>query len=175
MRVYDTLARRTVALPLSLDERGRPQLKLYVCGVTPYESGHLGHAFTFCAFDILVRTLESRGVTVLYVQNVTDVDDPLFERARRDGVDWKVLAEREEASLVRDMAELGWRPPDLMPRVSEEIHGILAAAEALAAKGFAYPAADGSLYFDASPYHRFGEISRPPRRSILATLRHENL
>ncbi len=54
MRVYDTLARRTVALPLSLDERGRPQLKLYVCGVTPYESGHLGHAFTFCAFDILV-------------------------------------------------------------------------------------------------------------------------
>ncbi len=175
MRVYDTLARRTVALPLSLDERGRPQLKLYVCGVTPYESGHLGHAFTFCAFDILVRTLESRGVTVLYVQNVTDVDDPLFERARRDGVDWKVLAEREEASLVRDMAELGWRPPDLMPRVSEEIHGILAAAEALAAKGFAYPAADGSLYFDASRYHGFGELSRRSRRSMLAKLRDENL
>jgi L-cysteine:1D-myo-inositol 2-amino-2-deoxy-alpha-D-glucopyranoside ligase len=175
MRVYDTLARRTVALPLSLDERGRPQLKLYVCGVTPYESGHLGHAFTFCAFDILVRTLESRGVTVLYVQNVTDVDDPLFERARRDGVDWKELAEREEASLVRDMAELGWRPPDLMPRVSEEIHGILAAAEALAAKGFAYPAADGSLYFDASRYHGFGELSRRSRRSMLAKLRDENL
>jgi L-cysteine:1D-myo-inositol 2-amino-2-deoxy-alpha-D-glucopyranoside ligase len=175
MRVYDTLVRRTVQLPLSKDELGRPQLKLYVCGVTPYESGHLGHAFTFCAFDILVRALEARGITVRYVQNVTDVDDPLFERARRDGVDWKELAEREEAGLVRDMAELGWRPPDVMPRVSEEIHGILAAAEALAAEGFAYPAADGSVYFDASSYKEFGRLSGRSRRSMLAKLRDEEL
>ncbi len=175
MRVYDTLTRRAVPLPLSKDERGRPQLKLYVCGVTPYESGHLGHAFTFCAFDILVRTLEARGVAVRYVQNVTDVDDPLFERARRDGVDWKELAEREEAGLVRDMAELGWRPPDVMPRVSEEIHGILAAAEALAAEGFAYPAADGSIYFAAGSYKGFGNLSRRSRRSMLAKLREESL
>jgi cysteinyl-tRNA synthetase len=175
MRVYDTLARRSIPLPLSKDELGRPQLKLYVCGVTPYESGHLGHAFTFCAFDVLVRTLETRGVSVRYVQNVTDVDDPLFERARRDGVDWKELAEREEAGLVRDMAELGWRPPDLMPRVSDEIHGILAAAEALAGEGFAYPAADGSIYFDASRYPGFGKLSGRSRRSMLAKLRDEEL
>ena len=175
MRVYDTLARRTVPLPLSKDERGRPQLKLYVCGVTPYESGHLGHAFTFCAFDVLVRALEARGISVRYIQNVTDVDDPLFERARQVGIDWKVLAEREEASLVRDMAELGWRPPDVMPRVSEEIHGILAAAEALAAEGFAYPAADGRLYFAASSYPGFGKLSGRSRRSMLAKLRDEEL
>ena len=110
MQVYDTLSRRLLPLPLSKDERGRPQLKLYVCGVTPYESGHLGHAHTFCAFDILIRHLESGGVHVRYIQNITDVDDPLFERARRDGVDWQDLAEREVQSLVRDMAELGWRP-----------------------------------------------------------------
>ena len=175
MRVYDTLARRTVPLPLSKDERGRPQLKLYVCGVTPYESGHLGHAFTFCAFDVLVRALEARGISVRYIQNVTDVDDPRFERARQVGIDWKVLAEREEASLVRDMAELGWRPPDVMPRVSEEIHGILAAAEALAAEGFAYPAADGRLYFAASSYPGFGKLSGRSRRSMLAKLRDEEL
>jgi L-cysteine:1D-myo-inositol 2-amino-2-deoxy-alpha-D-glucopyranoside ligase len=175
MRVYDTLARQYVPLPLSRDERGRPQLKLYVCGVTPYESGHLGHAFTFCAFDILVRTLEARGVSVRYIQNITDVDDPLFERARRDGVDWKELAEREVAGLEIDMAELGWRPPDVMPRVSTEIHGILAAAEALAAEGFAYPAADGSVYFDASSYPGFGKLSGRSRRSMLAKLREEEL
>jgi L-cysteine:1D-myo-inositol 2-amino-2-deoxy-alpha-D-glucopyranoside ligase len=175
MRVYDTLTRRTVPLPLSEDERGRPQLKLYVCGVTPYESGHLGHAFTFCAFDILVRALEARGVSVRYIQNVTDVDDPLFERARLLGIDWKELAEREEASLVRDMTQLGWRPPDVMPRVSEEIHGILAAAEALAAEGFAYPAADGRLYFAASSYPGFGKLSGRSRRSMLAKLRDEGL
>ena len=175
MRVHDTLARRSVPLPLSRDERGRPQLKLYVCGVTPYESGHLGHAFTFCAFDVLVRTLEARGVIVRYVQNITDVDDPLFERARRDGVNWQELAEREVAGLLIDMAELGWRPPDFMPRVSEEIHGILAAAEALAGEGFAYPAADGSVYFAASSYAGFGELSGRSRRSMLAKLRDEGL
>jgi L-cysteine:1D-myo-inositol 2-amino-2-deoxy-alpha-D-glucopyranoside ligase len=175
MQVYDTLSRRLLPIPLSKDERGRPQLKLYVCGVTPYESGHLGHAHTFCAFDILIRHLESGGVHVRYIQNITDVDDPLFERARRDGVDWQDLAEREVQSLVRDMAELGWRAPDAMPRVSEEIHGILAAAEALAGQGFAYPAADGSVYFDVSHYPRFGELSRRSRRSMLAKLRDEEL
>jgi L-cysteine:1D-myo-inositol 2-amino-2-deoxy-alpha-D-glucopyranoside ligase len=174
MRVYDTLARRLVPLPLAMVD-GHPLLRLYVCGVTPYESGHLGHAFTFCSFDVLIRHLEAKGVRVRYVQNVTDVDDPLFERARRDGVDWKDLAEREQAVLVRDMARLGWRPPDVMPRVSEEIPGILAAAEALAAKGFAYHAADGSLYFEASRYQGFGKLSRRSRRSMLAKLKDEEL
>ena len=175
MHVHDTLAGRLVPLPLSEDEQGRPLLRLYVCGVTPYESGHLGHAFTFCVFDILVRHLEAKGVRVRYIQNVTDVDDPLFERARRDGVDWKELAEREERSLVRDMTVLGWRAPDLMPRVSEEIPGILAAAEALAAGGFAYPAADGTVYFDAARYPGFGLLSRRSRRSMLRKLRDEEL
>ena len=173
-RVFDTLAGRLVPLPLA-EEDGHPLLRLYVCGVTPYESGHMGHAFTFCSFDVLVRHLEAQGVRVRYVQNVTDVDDPLFERARRDGVGWKELAEREQASLVRDMSRLGWRPPDQMPRVSEEIPGIIAAAEALAAQGFAYPAADGSLYFEAARYPGFGQLSRRSRRSMLAKLRDEEL
>ena len=175
IQVYDTLTRRVLPLPLSKDARGRPELKLYVCGVTPYDSGHLGHAFTFCAFDVLIRHAESRGIRVRYVQNVTDVDDPLFERARRDQVNWKDLAEREQAALERDLAELGWRPPDVMPRVSEEIPTIVAAAEALANEGFAYPAADGSLYFEAARYPGFGELSRRSRRSMLAKLRDESL
>jgi len=174
IRVYDTLRRRLVPLPVATVDGG-PLVRLYVCGVTPYESGHMGHAFTFCAFDVLVRHLEAKGLRVFYVQNVTDVDDPLFERARRDGVDWKDLAEREQAALVRDMARLGWRPPDVMPRVSEEIPGILAAAEALAAQGFAYHAADGSLYFEASRYAGFGQLSGRSRRSMLAKLRAEEL
>jgi len=173
--VFDTLTRRKVALPLSTTEAGKPYLRLYVCGVTPYESGHLGHAFTFAAFDLLIRHAESRAIEVRYVQNVTDVDDPLFERARRDAVDWKALAEREQAALVRDMGLLGWRAPDVMPRVSEEIPGILAAAEALANEGFAYPAADGSVYFEAGRYAGFGALSGRSRRSMLAKLRDEGL
>jgi L-cysteine:1D-myo-inositol 2-amino-2-deoxy-alpha-D-glucopyranoside ligase len=133
----------------------------------------MGHAFTFCAFDVLVRHLESRGVAVRYVQNVTDVDDPLFERARRDGLDWAELASREVLSFREDMQALGWRPPDVMPKVSEEMPGILEAAERLAEAGFAYRS--DALYFDASRYPGYGELSHRSRRSMLGKLRDEGL
>jgi L-cysteine:1D-myo-inositol 2-amino-2-deoxy-alpha-D-glucopyranoside ligase len=146
---------------------------MYVCGVTPYDSGHMGHAFTFSMFDVLVRFLESHGRRVKYVQNITDVDDPLFERARRDEIDWRDLAGRETQVHIRDMTTLGWRPPDVMPRVSDEIKQIVAAATKLDAKGFAYRT--DALYFDASKYRGFGGLSRLSRRSMLRKLRAEDL
>lgn len=146
---------------------------MYVCGVTPYDSGHMGHAFTFSMFDVLVRFLESNGVRVKYVQNITDVDDPLFERARRDKIDWRDLAGRETQVHIRDMTTLGWRPPDVMPRVSEEIPQILAAASKLDALGYAYHT--DALYFDASKYRGYGRLSRLSRRSMLRKLRHEDM
>ena len=153
--------------------RGRPELSLYVCGVTPYDSGHMGHAFTFCMFDVLVRFAEASGVRVRYVQNVTDVDDPLFARARRDGVDWRVLADRETDSFVRDMTALGWRPPDVMPHVSTEIEPILAAATRLSSRGFAYKT--DALYFDVKRYRGYGRLSHRSRRSMIRKLRDEEL
>jgi len=133
----------------------------------------MGHAFTFSIFDVLVRFIESGGGRVRYVQNVTDVDDPLFERARRDDEDWTVLAERETAVHIRDMTALGWRPPDVMPRVSEEIGHIKSAATKLHAKGFAYRT--DALYFDASRYRGYGRLSHRTRRSMLRKLREEGL
>ena len=133
----------------------------------------MGHAFTFTMFDILVRFLESNRVRVKYVQNITDVDDPLFERARRDKIDWRELAGRETQVHIRDMTTLGWRPPDVMPRVSEEIDSILAATNKLNAKGFAYRT--DALYFDASKYRGFGKLSHLSRRSMLRKLRAEDL
>ncbi len=153
--------------------RGRPELKLYVCGVTPYDSGHMGHAFTFSMFDVLVRYAEASGARVRYVQNVTDVDDPLFARARRDHVDWRSLAERETERFVHDMALLGWRPPDVMPRVSDEIGPILEAATALDRRGFAYNT--DALYFDVSRYPGYGRLSHRSRRSMVRKLRDEEL
>ena len=160
-------------LPTSTDERGDPLLRLYVCGITPYDSGHMGHAFTFCSFDVLVRFVESTGVRVRYVQNVTDVDDPLFERARRDHVDWRRLADAEQQSFVADMDVLGWRRPDAMPRVSEEIPGILEAVRQLAAKGYGYET--DALYFEAARYPGFGQLSHRTRRSMVRKLRDEGL
>jgi len=149
-------------------------MSVYVCGVTPYDTGHLGHAFTFMTFDLLVRFAESRGVKVTYIQNVTDVDDPLFERARRDGGDWRELAARQEASFVAEMALLGWRAPDRMPRVSEEIPGIIDSCRELAAAGYAYQSA-GSLYFEAARFPAFGELSKRTRASMLQKLKADSL
>ena len=148
-------------------------LRLYVCGITPYDSGHMGHAFTFSVFDTLVRAIEAAGARVRYVQNVTDVDDPLFARARRDGISWQQLAEREHTSFVNDMTSLGWRPPDAMPKVSEEIDAIRAAATELANRGRAYQG--DALYFDASTYPGYGQLSHRSRRSMLRKLRDEEL
>ena len=169
-RFHNTLSRRLEPLELG-SEGGLPLLRLYVCGITPYDSGHMGHAFTFSVFDTLVRAVEAAGGRVRYVQNVTDVDDPLFARARRDGVEWQQLAEREHDSFVRDMTRLGWRPPDVMPKVSEEIEGIRAAVEELAVRGYAYEG--DALYFDTSTYPGFGGLSHRSRRSMLQKLRDE--
>src|SRR5215470_9298370 len=85
---------------------------LYACGITPYDSTHLGHAATFLAWDLLVRAWRGAGHEVSYVQNVTDVDDPLLERAERDGEDWRALAGREIARYRGDMTALRVLPPD---------------------------------------------------------------
>ncbi len=173
LRVFDTLTRRLVPVPLSQGRDGQFELKLYVCGITPYDSGHLGHAFTFASFDILVRWLEAHGVRVRYVQNVTDVDDPLFERARRDGVPWHELADRELHSFVRDMDALGWRRPDEMPAVSSSIANIVQAVRRLVEAGYTYQT--DAVYFDTSRYPSYGALSHRSRRSMIAKLRDEGL
>jgi L-cysteine:1D-myo-inositol 2-amino-2-deoxy-alpha-D-glucopyranoside ligase len=176
IRVRDSRQRAKVPLPLS-DDPERPggrMLKLYVCGVTPYDSGHVGHAFTFSMFDVLVRWVEASGVRVRYVQNVTDVDDPLFERARRDKISWQALASHGVEVLLRDMDALGWRHPDVMPRVSTEIPSILEAVDRLVTRGFGYRS-DGACYFDVSRYPSYGELSHLSRLSMLRKLREEGL
>src|SRR4051812_5272215 len=89
-----------------------PVARMYVCGITPYDATHLGHANTYVTFDLLNRALRDAGVTVAYVQNVTDVDDPLLERANATGEDWRALAQRETDLFREDMTALRVLPPD---------------------------------------------------------------
>lgn len=112
MRLFDTLGGAQATLDIPAD---RP-LTLYVCGVTPYDTTHIGHARTFLVFDVLQRYLRFGGAEVLYCQNVTDVDDPLFERATRDGVSWQDLARRETQKFVEDCAALHLLAPNFYPR-----------------------------------------------------------
>jgi L-cysteine:1D-myo-inositol 2-amino-2-deoxy-alpha-D-glucopyranoside ligase len=152
-----------------------PQARLYVCGITPYDATHLGHAATYVTFDVLQRVWRDNGSAVHYVQNVTDVDDPLLERAERDGIDWRDLAARETALFREDMTALAVLPPDEYVSVVESVPDIAADVAKLVAGGHAYalpvPAGEGQgedVYFDVSTDERFGEVSHWTREQMLA-------
>jgi len=115
LRVHDTV---TGALT-TVDPAGTA--RMYVCGITPYDATHLGHAATYVAFDLLARVWRDRGLDVQYVQNITDVDDPLLERARELGTDWAELASSQVDLFRTDMAALGVLPPEHFVSVTESI------------------------------------------------------
>ena len=127
--------------------------RMYVCGITPYDATHLGHAATYVTFDVLGRALRDAGHEVLNVQNITDVDDPLIERAERDGLHWEHLATAEVALFREDMTDLAIIPPDHYIGVVESIRPIAAAVVELLDKGVAYrvetPESESDdIYFD---------------------------
>jgi L-cysteine:1D-myo-inositol 2-amino-2-deoxy-alpha-D-glucopyranoside ligase len=133
---------------------------LYACGITPYDATHMGHAATFTAWDLLVRAWRDAGHEVVYTQNVTDVDDPLLERAARDGVDWRDLALRETDRFRDDMVALRNLPPDFFIGAVEAIPLIDTFVERLAARGALYDL-DGDVYQSRAADREFGALSGP--------------
>jgi L-cysteine:1D-myo-inositol 2-amino-2-deoxy-alpha-D-glucopyranoside ligase len=164
MQLFDTLRGQKATLEIPRD---RP-LTIYVCGVTPYDTTHVGHAHTFLVFDALMRYLRFKGAQVRYCQNVTDVDDPLFERAARDGIDWQELARRETQQFVDDSAALNLIPPDYFPKASEEIPAMLPIIERLIELGHAY-ARNGNVYYRVRSEPTYGEMARMDYDELLAT------
>lgn len=149
---------------------------MYVCGITPYDATHVGHAATYVTFDLLGRALRDAGHDVLYVQNVTDVDDPLLERAERDGVQWQALADMEIALFREDMTALGVIAPDHYIGVIEGVPSVVKAVDELLSRGAAYrvdvPGAEAmsgsDFYFDLSSARDFGSISSWDRDQMMA-------
>jgi L-cysteine:1D-myo-inositol 2-amino-2-deoxy-alpha-D-glucopyranoside ligase len=133
---------------------------LYACGITPYDATHMGHAATYTAWDLLVRAWRDAGHEVVYAQNITDVDDPLLERADRDGEDWRELAAREIERFRGDMEALRNLPPTYYIGAVEAIGIIDRFAERLAAKGALYDL-DGDTYFARGADQAFGALSGP--------------
>jgi L-cysteine:1D-myo-inositol 2-amino-2-deoxy-alpha-D-glucopyranoside ligase len=140
---------------------------LYVCGITPYDATHLGHAATYLAFDLVQRVWRDAGRTVHYVQNVTDVDDPLLERAAHTGENWMALAEREIALFREDMTALRVLAPDEYIGAVESVPEITDAINTLLDEGAAYHL-DEDIYFDVSSSGRFGSESNYDRAMMLA-------
>ena len=141
--------------------------RLYVCGITPYDATHLGHAATYLAFDTLNRVWRDAGKTVLYVQNVTDIDDPLLERAERDGLDWTFIAERDTQLFRDDMTALRVLPPDHYIGAVEAMDEIAAMVVTLRDAGAAYDV-DGDLYFSVAGAEHFGAVSGLDRQQMRA-------
>ncbi|MEX2625952.1 MAG: cysteine--tRNA ligase [Ilumatobacteraceae bacterium] len=152
MRMYDTARRAIVPF-----EPG-PDVSMYTCGITPYDATHLGHAATFIAYDVLQRRLIDRGHSVTCVRNVTDVDDPLFAKARELGIHYLDLAAGEEARFERDMVALNALPVASTPRASSAIPDIRGFIGMVLDRGYAYES-DGSVYFDVSKFDSFGSVS----------------
>src|ERR1039457_5631162 len=136
-----------------------PDATLYACGITPYDATHIGHAATYMAWDLLVRAWRDAGHHVTYVQNVTDVDDPLLERAARDSQDWRELADREIDRYRSDMTALRLLPPDHLIGAVEALDVIEEFSGVLADRGALYEL-EGDIYFLRSADSAFGSVSR---------------
>lgn len=175
-RVFNTATDRIEHPPIE-DERAT----LYVCGITPYDATHLGHAATYLAFDMLLRAWHDAGIEADYAQNITDVDDPLLERATATGVDWRDLADSQIGLYRSDMHRLGMVPPDHFIAVTERIDEIAGAVLRLQESGLAYAVptdedgvAGEDIYFDTrgaekATQWRLGDVA-PYDRELMQIL-----
>lgn len=160
LRLHDTAENRTrVTTP-------GPVARMYVCGITPYDATHMGHAFTYVTFDLINRVWRDAGHEVHYVQNVTDIDDPLLERAVATGQDWRAIADRETALFREDMTALNVLPPRDYIGAVESIPSVARHVEELQAQGAVY-AVDGDLYFRVSRDAAFGSLSGLNREEMI--------
>ena len=152
MRLYDTSQGAVVPF-----EPG-DTVSIYVCGVTPYDATHLGHAFTYLCFDVLIRRLEDLGHEVKMVRNITDVDDSILAKAKEIDVDYMELGLSETAQFRDDIKALDLRPAVAEPTVTGSINEIVSLISQLAEKGHTYTV-DGTTFFDVTTFSDFGQIS----------------
>jgi cysteinyl-tRNA synthetase len=154
MKVFNTLSGQKEDF-----RPGGEVVTMYVCGVTVYDESHIGHAMAYVIFDMIKRYLEFKGYKVKHVQNFTDIDDKIIDRAKRLGISPLELADRYIARYFADMAALNIKPADMYPKATEEVAAVIEIIEGLLAKGHSYEA-DGSVYFRVRSFAGYGKLSR---------------
>ncbi len=160
LRLYNTASRQVEPFAPVGDTVG-----LYVCGVTPYDTTHMGHAFTYVIFDTLTRVLRRAGWDVTYVQNVTDIDDDILKRARETGKQWDALGREQTAQYERDSRALNIAPPTHFLRATDEIDQMIPLIATLIEKGHAY-VSGGNVYFSVASDPDYGSLSRYGREEM---------
>src|SRR3989338_8629770 len=155
MLLYDTLSKTKKKLT-----KTRKKLRLFVCGPTVYDLSHIGHARTYIAFDAFVRYLRSEKYTVFYLQNITDVDDKIIQRAAETNTNSRALAKKFEQEYRRDMRYLGVMSVNEYARATYYIPEIINQVERLLRKRFAYEISNDGIYYDISKFTDYGKLSR---------------
>jgi cysteinyl-tRNA synthetase len=168
MKVFNTLSGKKEDFKPQGDE-----VKMYVCGVTPYADAHLGHAMSYIIFDVIRRYLRYRGHRVKYVQNVTDIDDKIIDRANKLGIPQRELAEKFTRSYFEDMKALNIEKPDVTPYATDEIPKIIEIVQGLIDRGYGYES-EGSVYFRVRNVPDYGKLSRRSLDSMRAGVRVES-
>ncbi|MFB6720759.1 cysteine--1-D-myo-inosityl 2-amino-2-deoxy-alpha-D-glucopyranoside ligase [Kribbella sp. NPDC056345] len=163
LRLHDTAS----GGPVEVAPADGRTARMYVCGITPYDATHMGHAATYVTFDLVNRLWRDAGYDVVYTQNITDVDDPLLERAAATGVDWTELAHKEIQLFRDDMTALRVIPPQHYIGVVESIDLVASAVEELQQAGAVY-SVDGDLYFAVKADPAFGGVSNYDRETMTA-------
>ena len=166
IKLSDTLSREMVAF----DPRVNPEVKIYVCGVTVYDYSHVGHARVFIVFDVLRRLLLKEGFKVKYVQNFTDIDDKIINRAKELGLSYKDVSERFIKAYLEDSDALNLMRADVYPRATEHIKDMDEFIKGLVERGYAYETEDG-VYFEVSKFKDYGKLSKIRREELLAGAR----
>jgi cysteinyl-tRNA synthetase len=154
VRIYNTLEAKVVPLrPLA-----PPRVYMYSCGITPYKPSHIGHARFAVIYDVVARFLRYLGYHVFYIQNITDIEDKVLKTATEEGVDWRVVIERNLRLYLSQMRELGCTSVNMYPRCTDFIPEIIDQIEMIIKNGHAY-AVEGDVYFDVSSFPAFGKLS----------------
>ncbi len=153
MKLFNSFSKKEETVDLA-----KP-IGIYICGVTPYDTTHIGHAFTFTTYDVLVRYLRFLGVKVTYVQNVTDIDDDILIKSKSLGVSWQNLGESETKKHLDNMDAINALLPDFYPKATDNIEEMIKIIKVLVAKKLAY-IKNGSVYFDIKSYKDFGKLSK---------------
>ena len=162
MKIYNTLTRRKENFKTIKNN----EVSIYVCGITPYDTTHLGHAFTYVSFDALIRYLKYKGYKVNYTQNVTDIDDDILKKAREENKDWKILGQFWTDKFLKDLKFLNVLMPANYVKATESMEKIVDMVKSLVAKDFAY-IKEGNVYFDIKKFKAYGQLSKYTEKQMV--------
>ena len=167
MKIFNSLTGKKETFRSKINE----EVSIYICGLTPYDDVHIGHARTFVNFDVIVKFFKFLGFKVRYVRNITDVDDKIINRAKEEGIPALDLSKKYIKEMHDDFSSLGIESPDVEPKVSDHIDEIISMIQSLEEKGYAYRKKESDVFFDVQKFKEYGKLSNRSLEQLTAAER----